>query len=141
MFFTDDRFRSSFFCFERVSACFDLFCNYLVCLRNFVSNRFELCFVKGRRRHGPCTHYKNGRRSEVDYVRGPVEELQYRRPSDGKSKHLRVLVVRFSRFAVCQMLAYSTSSTVSLAFGKNHHNKQAQMCSQLWGWRCSTRRR
>ena len=64
-----------------------------------------------------------------------------RRPSDGKSKHLRVLVVRFSRFAVCQMLAYSTSSTVSLAFGKNHHNKQAQMCSQLWGWRCSTRRR
>ena len=64
-----------------------------------------------------------------------------RRPSDEKSKHLHVLVVRFSRFAVCQMLAYSTSSTVSLAFGKNHHNKQAQMCSQLWGWRCSTRRR
>ena len=29
-----------------------------------------------------------------------------------------MLVVRFSRFAVCQMLAYSTSSTVSLAFGK-----------------------
>ena len=52
-----------------------------------------------------------------------------------------MLVVRFSRFAVCQMLAYSTSSTVSLVFGKNHHNKQAQMCSQLWGWRCSTRRR
>ena len=62
MFFTDDRFGRLFFCLERVSACFDLFCNYLVCLRNFISNRFELCFVKGRR-------------SEVDYVRGPVEEL------------------------------------------------------------------
>ena len=76
------------------------------------------------------------------YMKGVLpRNCQYRRPSDGKSKHLRVLVVRFSRFAVCQMLAYSTSSTVSLAFGKNHHNKQAQMCSQLWDWRCSTRRR
>ena len=78
----------------------------------------------------------------VSWCKGVLpRNCQYMRPSDGKSKHLRVLVVRFSRFAVCQMLAYSTSSTVSLAFGKNHHNKQAQMCSQLWGWRCSTRRR